>query len=773
MTVGESVSNAIEAPPEALRGAAARLTRLFGEMHAQDATVRTVWDFPTVPRGRYRVLTISGTRGAGKTTLLEAFASSLSTRPDTIVLPPLQPEMFGPVDSVFSVVLARLRALIGRDAPSGALADTQIEVPTLNTKYNLAQALDSLLRSAALVQDRTATADTIGSSLNQYSSDFVTQVLAGEEFTVLWDATIKACAETLGRNGDRPPAIVIPIDDPDLAPELLAKILRDIRVIAKTPYVVVCVCLDLSEARTVLSADYVKSLGINLTPDAAYSIVEAQLSKALPAQLRVNLGELSLAERLAFTPLELERPSLGELLSQLEVEVPHAEFRVGDLFWLPDDRGGQGRPSPYADCLPAIPRDLEHLHHAVYALRSGEAGDDGMPDSAAIGSLLVESAIRSGFRRAPIPGLEVERLVRVERAATEDELPRLKIDFSGLDYLRESPPEGLTVRPDASRPEFVIEFRSLGILKAFVSDSGDDEQDKHLLHPSLSLALLLAREFTNYGELFQEDVSGGEPISGGGRNHVLNLREGSTGADRYFLVLPRWRTFYDYFAFDARWRSALAHARDRTDHMEIDPPALTPGLTILFMRVVAEIQMTRAPKLDPREFDEMCDPGNPEAVLIAAWERAAAAITEASLPSESARDRAFQQWITNFLPMVCHPWLMPNWLIESVLAHRAELAERMRITNFELRGTLHQRIRANLGDNWVTPIFDAFKDMPDLQLDALRTKQEQAVRLKEQEMLIRAPTAGLTRVPPPELARHAIALLRDMIREAQEDQSVE
>ena len=318
----------------------------------------------------------------------------------------------------------------------------------------------------------------------------------------------------------------------------------------------------------------------------------------------------------------------------------------------------------------------------------------------------------------------------------------------------------------------MVELGGLGVLKGSVQEPGEKEQEKHILHPSMTLGMLLGREFTNYGELFQEDMTGGEPVSGGRPSYLLNLHEGPTPADRYFLILPRWRTFYDYFAFDAGWRSAIGYAQAATADLDIDPPGLLPGMVITYMRMIAEIQTHRASTLAPEEFEEFCG-NDPQAVLVSAWELAAKAISEAIDGSEGPRQRVFQGWILNYLPMACHPWLMPDWLIQRILSRRAVLMEYMRGSNLELRQTLHQRIRVNLGDDWVTPIFEAFREMPDLELDLLRAKHEQSVQLKKRELLMLTPAVDSAQVPSSDLARHGVHLLQEMLLEAQQRESAE
>lgn len=749
-----------------------RLMSVFDEALRVSDEARRPNGHVVPPPTAYRVLSICGHRGAGKTTLLNRFVSSLANRPDVVPLAPIEPEMFGPADTIFSAVIAKLQATLER-MEGNPLADTNVRASgPLGLDGNLALALDRLLRHAALMHGGDGAREVRQSSLDQYSSDFAKQALTGEGFTDLWDATVIAYCQALARDSSRTPSLLIPVDDVDLVPHFLARLLQDIRVLAKTPHVVVCICLDPSEARDILSADYVRSLGLTAMPVTAHSIVEAQLSKVLPRQRRVVLDDLTQLERLSFTPLDSSgRPPLSDLLSQFTFETSEQlsesreSFTLERLFWLTEHDGT--RPSPYAECLPAVPRDLENLYFALTAA----LGEEGLPDISEAAKTIVESAVHDGYQRTPNRNLDPEILFRIERSSDARQKPRLLLDFSPLGYARHAT-SSLIFRLNDQRG-LTVAFAALSSIVGTLEDS-DGNNSKQRVHPSLTLGLLLAREFTQYAEIFDEEIGGGEPIAGGRNGGFLNFHVGPQRADEGFLILPAWRAYYDYFAFDFTWRAALRDAEQASKHLDEHPSTLVAGLIVSFQRLVAETQIDRQPQqIDTSVLGELSE-GSAEA-LRAEWKRARIKMEEAGRIRSGATHRveAFRDWLNYYMPMALHPWLLPDPLIEEALEMRAEMLGTGASSNYQLDVYLHQRIRANLGEDWITPLFDIFERLPGVNLKALSESHQRAVHDREQMLALGASipprtatsTSEGAQVSPTELGQHAIAILRTMIDE--------
>src|SRR5262249_50823336 len=146
-------------------------------------------------------------------------------------------------------------------------------------------------------------------------------------------------------------------------------------------------------------------------PPSAYGVVEAQLSKALPSRFRIALSDLTLRERLRFRPAYSSLPPLTELLSRFTVETAGRKYALRDLFLVPDTAPGEQSPTPYADCLPSLPREMENLYYSFDGLAASD-----QPDTTAAVRSLISTAVAAGFQRTPLVESSPERIVRFERS---------------------------------------------------------------------------------------------------------------------------------------------------------------------------------------------------------------------------------------------------------------------------------------------------------------------------------------------------------------------
>ena len=520
----------------------------------------------------------------------------------------------------------------------------------------------------------------------------------------------------------------------------------------------------MGEARKVLSARYAGELG--LPPESAYSVMEAQLSKALPQQLRLTLPELSPAERLAFTPLGSTGPDLDAVLAGFSVPTSDSVFRLNELFHLSEPNDGNSPPSPYADCLPTVPRDIQNVY---YSLAGILASSEGMAGATAAAQIVVESAIQNGFRRSPSSKVSPEGMFHVART-TEDDVPQMILDFTSISYVRRWKEEVVTLHSNYGEHEVGFDFGALSVPRSSV-ESGEDAPVHHL-DSALTLGLLLAREFSNHGRLFSEEISGGEPVSGGRSSPILNISVGASDGDSYFLVLPRWVTFYDYFVFDHVWRVGMLNASRTLDqHNVTDAPHVVAALAIVFIRIVAEVQLNRSAL--PLEVDDirlLITESDTEALLRRLWDETASVVEKAiSHADDSSRYGKFRTWVTSLMPMACHPWILPRWMLEELLALRNVLVG-SREGHAELRVILQQRIRSHLGEDWVTPMLEVLSQHDYLELDAVCQAHEYACEQRQRLSFAMPPVSDLK---PPELARDAIAVLNEMVTDLRRSEAAE
>ncbi|WP_445152408.1 hypothetical protein [Baekduia sp. Peel2402] len=750
-------SNGSAAPPEGLEGSLSVASRVLDELVVASSNPRPSLGFAGFRRPNHHVLTIAGGRGTGKTTLLHLLASAVSPRRDLFVLPPLEPEMFGPADTILGSTLARLQSQLLKDNPS-IMHEATVKVRSLPEPLNVAQALDRLLRHSAFVRDGQGPGAVSPASLEQYSSDFARHALAGEGFTELWDATIAAIGRALSTGEGQAPAILVPVDDPDLSPGQLTRILQDIRLLATTPHVVVCVCLDLIEAHRALAASYAQALRVRPDSMGTASVVEAQLAKALPQRFRVSLTELTQRQRLAFTPLEAGRPPLAAILNKIEVPTANSQFSLGSLFWLHSD-ADDDMPSPYAKCLPGTARTLESLYFALAAQAEERNWEKAV-------RLILESAIEYGLQATPIPGYTARTLLSVEEPQDDRDRPILNLDFGPLRYAR-STQDQRVLRIDPERTDRSIEIGSLGRNTYAIATGDSQNETQSAVDPALALGMVLAREFSHHADVYREELAGGEPVAGGGPSFFLNVRVGAFRGDRWFLLLPRWKSFYDYFAFDAIWRQSLTNADAVSMGLDIDPPELLHALVLSFLRTVGEVQMARTgTPLTRDEAERTMRPAAREHIAQI-WAEVRTCLHDAACSDASAEARsAFLEWTSTFLPMACHPWILPQWLIDEILEARLTMLVAMgraQARNFELSSILSRRIRANLGEEWITPLFGIFDGMPDMEIGDLRPAHLAAVE-QRQKLQLRAAESGSSN----ELSSIALKVLREMLAEEEQ-----
>lgn len=194
--------------------------------------------------------------------------------------------------------------------------------------------------------------------------------------------------------------LVVPFDDVDLQPEHLRGILDILPVLGSLPGIAVIIAADMELMRRRLrrESDEFFSVSSNIqvqTPlpsikgardnnpkepiddmtlrtVAAARLTEDQLGKRFPWDMRVDLAEMSLRERLDFCP-----PGSSHTLCQLFQKIPLTRSKLGpqtfadffDMSWNYSPMSvldASSRLSHYAHILPSNPRSLTGLHGMVF-----------------------------------------------------------------------------------------------------------------------------------------------------------------------------------------------------------------------------------------------------------------------------------------------------------------------------------------------------------------------------------------------------------------------
>ena len=186
------------------------------------------------------VFSVWGDRGTGKSSILASVAQDLmsESEPSFLVVGPIQPELFGPSDSILNVALAELKNKISKIATNSQFRPTtQNDVwRKILTSLELAQLTAAVSRTTlGMISNAASTVDEFGRQL---------QRVAGAT-SDLWERLSTATTQVSEACG----LIVIIIDDPDLAFPQTSSTLRDLRNLGSLPGVAVLVGASKSNIR--------------------------------------------------------------------------------------------------------------------------------------------------------------------------------------------------------------------------------------------------------------------------------------------------------------------------------------------------------------------------------------------------------------------------------------------------------------------------------------------------------------------------------------------
>jgi hypothetical protein len=285
---------------------------------------------------------IMGDRGTGKTTLLNAVCVTLQEEADEyIVLPIMRPESFGYHDTVISTFLASLYRWVAADATERSFA------------------IEDITRVSRIYASSRTPVRALEASHNPI--DFAEDSLSVSRSSVSFLAEL---AELLRRITSQPLSgrrlIVVPIDDPDLAPELLGTILRDVRTLGSMPGIVPLLCFSTADMQLELLAERRKRY--DWLPNSVLNRqIERELDKVFPHKYRYELRPLTVFERAIFVPPG-RRGTLGRLVGLFSDSLSGLIDADVDLgAWLRASGYLPGLTSP----LPANPRLLVQVWESL------------------------------------------------------------------------------------------------------------------------------------------------------------------------------------------------------------------------------------------------------------------------------------------------------------------------------------------------------------------------------------------------------------------------
>jgi hypothetical protein len=314
-------------------------------------------------------IAIMGERGSGKSTLLVATCAELILRGHDIVLPIMRPELFGETDSVLEVFLASLWSLVSRfNAPTAVASETEAsrggsvvtsEGENEGWTQNVLRALGDVSRALAITKTPFAALER--GSDGPY--DFAEDSLVVSRTAVGVGSQLRNVVRVLSmRSADKPTLIVVPIDDPDLAPANVQAIIRDIRRLGAIPGVVPIACFNPEDLHEAWSASTLASTRRSYFRDAR------EMEKVFPYSTRFEIEPLSASHSMQFRPI-----GESQTIRQKVAALGAAAQRVAGTNWdpvhllsWPGDR--YRLPNP----LPRNPRTLVQLWEILDAVAGRE-----------------------------------------------------------------------------------------------------------------------------------------------------------------------------------------------------------------------------------------------------------------------------------------------------------------------------------------------------------------------------------------------------------------
>ncbi|GAB3300894.1 hypothetical protein GCM10027451_03540 [Geodermatophilus aquaeductus] len=608
--------------PENLLGSLDSLLMTLDDVRATLAESPRIVAVPPVT-----AVAINGDRGTGKTTLLSAACAALADRADDyLVLPAMRPELFGSRDTVLSSFLASLQ----RSLSAG---QQQVSVETLT-------AIARAARTYAMSRTPERALETSASPV-----DYAEDALSVARSSVALSDELHALMSEVVKPPDAPVRLVIvPIDDPDLAPELITTILADIRTLASIPGVVPVACFSMADLQLELLAK--RRQRYDWLPAGTLSRqIEKELDKVFPYKYRFDLRPLSVYERAAFRPAG-ERDSLAALLQdfsdalgQLTGSQLHFEQ------WLRAPRYMRGLTSP----LPNNPRSLVQLWETL----SPGARIAGSRTQVALTLMqriirLVERPLLDDLGALLATDRETVELVEEATSGGEDSLLQAHLTTRAavsLIVARQRPLE------QAGAPATSVQMARL---TGIYADVRVDDRDRtrlaqealsaFLALQELALAVTPRRDQPYLSYLGEDDW-----------RFLQTTRLAGQSASSSFFLAPPGFTFSDICLLADLWNSMVDLQIDAADIDTIARAHLALGMA--FRRGLNRLSRS---SFDKQRYDEL-------------YEMASRQYRDA-VDSSASRDDAYCVWFENFVPLHWHTAFVSEQLaVMRARRHRATL----------------------------------------------------------------------------------------------------
>ncbi len=697
------------------------------------------------------VISILGARGMGKTTLMAKVIRHLENEQKDIVLNPIQPERFGNDDTLLGWVLAGLKDWVeyccyhnevclrnrhGKPVRAEDLDEEQIIKHTEvlrgiymdlcriagRTSGNFRESLRAREADPYQFGEESARLNSDGYSLREKMHTFTNTLL---DSIKIFDKDKKDAL------------VVVPVDDADLMPKLVLSNFRDTMLLLGHRRILILLVGDLQTFTYALQneildpANDLPNESLLDTPlsslvDFKNEHAKALLNKYLPKHSRVILPDLSLRERLLFTPLterQTEKKTLLELFKQISVQpapkqssdtsvsVPQntqdkmtlahyfdlsmrkypviCRAELSDILsvntWIENP---DLTPSLYAEMLPHKLRDIVHLHRALQQEINHENTADNTapaPDPA-IREYTVktenQNKIIKTFWEHISQSVEVVYQERLKNAVQwryiENRGYRLELDYTGFSSGQQvGRGRRLTVN-DKTR----VGIRKLNrfyITAEGSIDKSSDKTSRAKIEPSKQTqsAILFTSEFGAGGmELSDGQTDKLRTPGGASWNGTLDVIYDGRDTDNCFWIIPDWDNYLDYNLYINAWDSLVdsiltvdTNWLDNTEFVE-KVIVYVYLMHLQFVLDIHEYRSTLLPQLSgkslmsfiSKQFDQVYKPW-----FTGITQRCINILSKYNDENGNQRYRDFINWFTLFLPWSADTLVIPKRSFKDII----------------------------------------------------------------------------------------------------------
>lgn len=587
---------------------------------------------------------ITGERGSGKTTLLRHMVSSVQNHKHLLWLPIIRPDNLASSQSLLVTAigsLVKMTASLKGEWADAPQLQSQAERALRSTLFSQTSSIEELFENSGSLGQFTADASSVlrrGSDLEADLQQLVTGVLAA--------------------SGAR--AIVVPIDDLDLIPAQLGRVLADARLLGSQPGILPVACLSRNDLRAKLRAELMASLpgvaGLELE-----RLVDQQIMKTLRPDRVFQPLQLPRQDRLQFAPVA-SAETLGDSLQDLfSIMDGHSDASLSSWFarqlHAPD-----ARRTTDLQWLPTTYRGLEHLLFEASALREALQrrewyGEVGSRISALLDCLAREHAFSN-------LSLEVESLrpspdgVHIQASV---DWPSMRLGVASAGPWKRLFQSGTTgTRVMLRRAE-----RPIGWVTPDSSDSPRANDDRAVV-PSQDLAVALLSDSILSSRIFDEPKPVGPlALLDGSCEFLQSIRVHGLPTDDKLVLLPASTGIVHVGRWLLAWNWMVEEAKSRPANAGLSSLAadLCRGTTKLWLfgEDVANVGSSRSFR---RELDDAAD----------AYVELAPNVSDGSNWAGNP-NTAYCEWFEILLPRIFHEALLaPDEILGAVATWSAAVS---------------------------------------------------------------------------------------------------